>query len=73
MAGGTKVDLSELVGAASPAGARTPNIGRTVSGLLAGIVIVDWLAAVDVPRELAFVFLGLFLAANVFQRVVPAT
>jgi 4-hydroxybenzoate polyprenyltransferase len=51
----------------------TRNIGRTVSGLLAGIVIVDWLAAVDVPRELAFVFLGLFLAANVLQRVVPAT
>jgi hypothetical protein len=51
----------------------SPNIGRTVSGLLAGIVLVDWLAAVDVPREFAFVFLGLFLAANLFQRFVPAT
>jgi 4-hydroxybenzoate polyprenyltransferase len=50
-----------------------PNLGRTVSGLLAGIVLVDWLAVPDAPRELGFVFLGLFIAANLFQRIVPAT
>src|SRR5262249_42229669 len=48
-------------------------IGRTVSGLLAGIVLVDWLAAVDMPHPLAYTFLGLFVAANLFQRLVPAT
>ena len=48
-------------------------IGRTVSGLLAGIVIVDWLAATDVPRSLGFVFIVLFGLANLFQRYVPAT
>lgn len=50
-----------------------PNIGRTVSGLLAGIVWVDALAASNVPRELGAVFAGLFLAALLFQRFVPAT
>jgi 4-hydroxybenzoate polyprenyltransferase len=50
-----------------------PNIGRTVSGLLAGIVWVDLLAAANVPRELGAVFVGLFLTALVFQRFVPAT
>jgi 4-hydroxybenzoate polyprenyltransferase len=50
-----------------------PNIGRTVSGLLAGIVLVDLLAAANVPREFGVVFVGLFLAALLFQRFVPAT
>ena len=50
-----------------------PNIGRTVSGLLAGIVFVDWLAAAHAPRELAGVFVGLFLLALLGQRYVPAT
>jgi hypothetical protein len=50
-----------------------PNIGRTVSGLLAGIVLVDLLAAANVPREFGAVFIGLFLAALLFQRFVPAT
>ena len=50
------------------------NIGQTVSGLLAGIVFVDWLAiGPDAPRVLGFVFIGLFLAAIGFQRFVPAT
>jgi len=50
------------------------NIGRTVSGLLAGIVFVDWLAiGPDAPRVLGFVFVGCFLAALGFQRFVPAT
>ena len=49
------------------------NIGLTVANLLAGIVLVDWLAAVNAPRELGFVFIALFLSARVLQRVVPAT
>lgn len=50
-------------------------IGRTVSGLLAGIVIVDWLAAMNTntPPELALIFLFLFLAAMLSQRFAPAT
>jgi 4-hydroxybenzoate polyprenyltransferase len=50
-----------------------PNIGRTVSGLLAGIVWADALAASNVPRELGAVFVALFLTALLFQRFVPAT
>lgn len=49
------------------------NVGRAVSGLLAGIVLVDWLAAVQTPRELGAAFIALFLAALLAQRVVPAT
>ena len=48
-------------------------IGRTVSGLLAGIVFVDWLAVADAPRNFGLVFLGLFGLALLFQRFVPAT
>ena len=50
-----------------------PNIGRTVSGLLAGIVLVDLLAVANAPREFGVVFVGLFLLALLFQRFVPAT
>jgi hypothetical protein len=50
-----------------------PNIGRTVSGLLAGIVLVDLLAVANAPREFGAVFVGLFLLALLFQRFVPAT
>lgn len=50
-----------------------PNPGRTVSLLLAGIVLVDWLAVSDAPREVGFVFIGLFLLALLAQRWVPAT
>jgi 4-hydroxybenzoate polyprenyltransferase len=49
------------------------SIGRTVSGLLAGIVFVDWLAVADAPRNFGVVFLGLFGLALLFQRFVPAT
>lgn len=49
------------------------NLGRTVSGLLAGIVLVDWVAVANVPREFGIAFIGLFLAALLFQRFVPAT
>jgi hypothetical protein len=49
------------------------NIGRSISGLLAGIVLVDLLATsgLFVTDNLAFV--GLFALALLFQRFVPAT
>jgi 4-hydroxybenzoate polyprenyltransferase len=50
------------------------NVGRIVSGLLAGIVFVDWLAvAPQCPRELSFAFLVLFGATILLQQFVPAT
>lgn len=49
------------------------NVGRTVGGLLAGIVLVDWLAVADAPPELGMVFILLFVSALLFQRLVPAT
>jgi 4-hydroxybenzoate polyprenyltransferase len=49
------------------------HLGRVVSGLLAGIVFVDWLAALDVPRNLGLVFLALFALTLLLQRFVPAT
>lgn len=49
------------------------NVGRAVAGLLAGIVLVDWVAAVGPPRELGYAFIGLFLSALLVQRFVPAT
>ena len=49
------------------------DIGRAVSGLLAGIVLVDLLAVADQPPVYGAVFLGLFLLALLFQRFVPAT
>ena len=52
----------------------TVNVGRVVSGLLAGIVFVDWLAvAPDCPRGLSLAFLCLFGATQATQRYVPAT
>ena len=51
----------------------SPNVGRCVSGLLAGIVLVDLLALVDVSSGLAVVFVGLLLLAVYLQRFVPAT
>jgi hypothetical protein len=50
------------------------NVGRIVSGLLAGIVFVDWLAvAPQCPETLSFVFLILFGLTHWFQRFIPAT
>ncbi|MST94719.1 MAG: prenyltransferase [Pedosphaera sp.] len=49
------------------------DIGRAVSGLLAGIVLVDLLTVADQPPVYGAVFLGLFLLALLFQRFVPAT
>ena len=50
------------------------NVGRIVSGLLAGIVLVDLLAvAPECPLPLKVVFLILFAATLGLQRFVPAT
>ena len=51
------------------------NVGRIVSGLLAGIVFVDWLAVAPQisPTLSTVVFLALFGAAQLLQRFVPAT
>lgn len=56
-------------------------VRSTVASLLAGIVLVDWLATCPVasvlekahyaPRELSFGFIALFLATLVFQRFIP--
>ena len=50
------------------------NVGRIVSGLLAGIVFVDWVAVAPVcPHGLSFTFLILFGATILLQRFIPAT
>ena len=49
------------------------NIARAVSGLLAGIMWVDFLAVADEPRSIGAAFIALFLLAIGFQRFVPAT
>jgi 4-hydroxybenzoate polyprenyltransferase len=52
----------------------TLNVGRVVSGLLAGIVLVDWLAvAPECPPGLNVIFLILFGATLALQRYIPAT
>ena len=48
-------------------------IPRGVAGLLAGIVLVDWLAAAGAGPRIALLFAGLFVLAKVLQRVAPAT
>jgi len=54
-------------------GGPTRNIGATVSGLLAGIVLVDLLAVADASPQTITIFLLLFASALLFQRHVPAT
>ena len=50
------------------------NVGRIVSGLLAGIILVDWLAiAPQCPPWLGGTLLFLFGATLLLQRFVPAT
>lgn len=49
------------------------NVGRTVSGLLGGIVLVDALAVVPGAQWSAMAFATLFVLAVVFQKFVPAT
>lgn len=49
-------------------------VGPIVTGLLAGIVFVDWLAvAPQCPAALGIVFVVLFVATLVLQRFIPAT
>ena len=50
-----------------------PNVGRTVSGLLAGIILVDFLAVGGGWPWPGAAFGGLFLLALLFQRFIPAT
>lgn len=49
------------------------NVGRTVSGLLAGIVLVDLLAIAGGMWFTTLLMLALFAAALFFQRFIPAT
>ena len=58
--------LSHTVGRAQP------HFGRTVSGLLAGICLVDVLAVAPDPSGMA-VYAGLFVLSLMAQRFIPAT
>lgn len=49
------------------------NIGFTVSLLLAGIPLVDWLAVGGGMQPISLVFVALFFAALLFQKFIPAT
>lgn len=49
------------------------NVGKAVGGLLAGIVLVDFLAVTDFPMEQIWIFPVLFFVARIFQRFIPAT
>jgi hypothetical protein len=51
------------------------NVGRVVSGLLAGIVLVDWLAIAPqiAPAMSAIVFVVLFGVTKLLQQFIPAT
>jgi len=50
-----------------------PSIGRVVSGLLAGIVLVDIIALIPSIGPLGIVLFPLFALALLLQRVIPAT
>ncbi|MGD0814909.1 MAG: UbiA family prenyltransferase [Verrucomicrobiota bacterium] len=54
-------------------GREHPNMGLAVSRLLAGIVLVDWLAVADWSHPGAALFPVWFLLALLLQRFVPAT
>ena len=49
------------------------NVGRTVAGLLAGIVLVDWLSQIRPSDQIIAVFASLFVITLLLQRKVPAT
>jgi len=49
------------------------NIGRAVSGLLAGIALVDLVAVTDFPLQQIWIFPVLFALALLLQRFVPAS
>jgi len=44
------------------------DIAKTAAALTAGMILVDWLAVVDAPIEMAFVFVLLFAAVFLLQR-----
>ena len=48
-----------------------PSLDRTVGGLTAGIVLVDWLAVANAPRTSGFVFLPLLFLTLLLQRQLP--
>jgi hypothetical protein len=48
-------------------------LDRTVAGLVAGIVFVDWLAVANAPRGLSALFIGLFGLTLVLQQLAPET
>lgn len=50
-----------------------PNYGRTVSALLAGIVLVDGLSIIGDSVSITLVLAALFSSALLFQRFIPAT
>ena len=52
---------------------REKNVGRTVSGLLAGIVLIDLLALAGGSPLITLVMLILFVSALLFQKFIPAT
>jgi hypothetical protein len=49
-----------------------PDFALTSSGLVAGTVLVDWLAVAAAPKEVSVAFIFLFVAALGLQRVRPA-
>ena len=49
------------------------NVGRSVSGLLAGMVFVDLLSVAGASQPITLIFLGFFGLALLFQRSIPAT
>ena len=49
------------------------SIGKSVAGLLAGIVLVDWAAVPRMADEFNLVFIGLFVLTLILQRKIPAT
>jgi hypothetical protein len=50
-----------------------PQVGKTVAKLLAGIVLIDLLAALDLSQPWIFLFPIWFALALVLQRIAPAT
>ena len=50
-----------------------PSVGRVVSGLLAGIVLLDMIAIAPQVGLYAVGLFPLFLLALLLQRIIPAT
>lgn len=48
-------------------------VRQAVGGLLAGIILVDWLAVADQAFQLGPVFIVLFVAALLLQQITPAS